>query len=92
MPSYNLNVLGLNVSFKAEADHKRVEEASKLLEERFGSLQKNKQIGKEKLLLFLALGLADDLLQSNQKLSRHEDVLEQILAKIENESPSENEV
>ena len=42
-----------------------------------------KQISKEKLLLFVAMGLADDLLQSNQKLRSQEDGLEQLLAMID---------
>jgi len=84
MPNYSMNVLGLQVSFKAEADQKRVEEARNLVEERFKRLQSDgKQISKEKLLLFVALGLADDLLQSNQKLRHAEDGMARLLAKID---------
>jgi cell division protein ZapA len=83
MPSYNLNVLGLDVSFKAEADQKRVAEAKNLLEKRFKQLDfRGRQISREKLLIYLALGLADDLLQSNQKLSDQEARLAQLLTKI----------
>lgn len=84
MPNYSMTVLGLQVSFKAEADQKRVEEAKNLVEERFRRLNSDgKQISKEKLLLFVALGLADDLLQSNQKLRHNENGLARLLAKID---------
>jgi len=84
MPSYNLNVLGLDVSFKAEADQKRIADAKNLLEKRFNQLDfRGRQISKERLLIFLALGLADDLLQSNQKLSEQEARLARLLKKID---------
>ncbi len=84
MPSYTMTVLGLQVAFKAEADHKRVDEAKNLVEERFRRLQSDgKQLSKEKLLLFVALGLADDLLQSNQRLREHENGVARLLAKID---------
>ena len=38
MRSYNLTVLGLEVSFKAEADERRVESARQLVEKRFEKL------------------------------------------------------
>jgi cell division protein ZapA len=84
MPSYNMTVLGVPVSFKAEADQKRVEDAKRLVEERYKRLSpEGKQISKEKLLLFVAMGLADDLLQSNQRLRGQEESLARLLAKID---------
>ncbi len=84
MPSYNMTVMGLQVSFKAEADQKRVEDAKRLVEERYKRLSpEGKQISKEKLLLFVAMGLADDLLQSNQRLRGQEESLARLLAKID---------
>ncbi len=84
MPSHSLTVLGLDVSFKAEADQHRVENAKKLVENRFRQLDASgRQLSKEKLLTFVALGLADDLLQCNQKVSEHESQLLGLLAKIE---------
>ncbi len=84
MPSYNMTVLGVSVSFKAEADQKRVEDAKRLVEERYKRLSpEGKQISKEKLLLFVAMGLADDLLQSNQRLRGQEESLARLLAKID---------
>ena len=73
MQSHTLTVLGLEVSFKAEADPKRVEQACALLEERYSRLvQTGGHLSKEKLLTFLALGLAEDvvLLQGEQDAAR----------------------
>lgn len=84
MPSYTLTVLGLEVSFKAQADQERVLEAKKLLEERYEELSEHgRRLSKEKLLTFLALGLADDLLQCNSDLDSLEGRLSGLLAAIE---------
>ncbi|MDL2272593.1 cell division protein ZapA [Desulfovibrio sp. OttesenSCG-928-I05] len=73
MAHYNLNVLGFEVSFKAEADPKRIEQAKHLLEERYDALrQHGKQLSKEKLLTFLALALADDMLQAREEMEKSE--------------------
>lgn len=84
MPDYRLPVLGVHVSFKAEADQTRVDQAVTLLEERWARLQsKGSQLSKEKLLIFLALGLADELLLSTEKLSEYDDRIARLLAKID---------
>ena len=63
MRSHTLEVLGLEVSFRAEADPRRIERARALLDERYAKLaQHSAQLSKEKLLVFLALSLADDVL------------------------------
>ncbi|QLA15186.1 cell division protein ZapA [Desulfolutivibrio sulfoxidireducens] len=69
MPSYNLEILGLTLSFKTDAEPDRVEAAKIMVEERCKLLGSGgKALGKEKLLAFVALGLADDVLMSNQRL------------------------
>jgi cell division protein ZapA len=84
MPSHTVSVLDLEVSFKAHADHNRVQQAKELLERRFTELnQHGRRLSKEKLLTFLALGLADDLLQSGGRLSDLEDRISRLLARIE---------
>ena len=84
MRSFNLTVLGLEVSFKAEADPKRVESAQALVEERFDRLKfHGRQLSKEKLLTFLVLGLADDLLQANRRNDETRERIAAVLAKIE---------
>jgi cell division protein ZapA len=83
MPSYNLTLMGLEVSFKTEADQKRVSEAKKLLEQRFKSLnERGRILSKEKVLMLLALSLADDLLQTMEARQELEGKLEKLLAKV----------
>lgn len=84
MPSYNLNVLSLDVSFKTEADHVRVHRAKALVEERFERLSRTgTKLSKEKLLIYLALSLADDFLQSSEQIARNEGKLQKLVSKIE---------
>lgn len=83
MAHYNFNVLGMDVSFKAEADPKRIEEARVLLEERYEKLQQHgKQLTKEKLLTFLALALADDMLQAREEMEKSEKKVQSILDRL----------
>jgi cell division protein ZapA len=83
MPTHTLTVLGLEVSFKAQADHERVQKAKELLEERYKELnQHGRRLSKEKLLTFLALGLADDILQQNRNLADIEGRVGDILTRI----------
>ncbi len=80
MAHYNFNVLGSEVSFKAEADPKRIDQAKELLEERYNQLQQHgKQLSKEKLLTFLALALADDMLQAREEMEKSEKKLQSLL-------------
>jgi cell division protein ZapA len=75
--------MGLEVSFKTEADQKRVSEAKKLLEQRFKSLnERGRILSKEKVLMLLALSLADDLLQTVEARQELEGKLEKLLAKV----------
>jgi len=84
MPSYNLEILGLTLSFKTDAEPDRVEAARILVEERCKLLGSGgKALGKEKLLAFVALGLADDVLMSNQRLDETLTRVAGLLKKIE---------
>ncbi len=88
MPEYNLNVLGLEVSFKADAGPEQVDEARVLLEERFEKLRQHGRLfSKEKLLTFLALGLADDLIQANSKMRVANERLEALIDNITEKTP-----
>ena len=80
MPSYNKVILGLELSFKTDAEPDRVESAKALVEERYRLLNPGgKNLSKEKLLTFVALGLADDLMMANQRLAEMEQKLDKIL-------------
>lgn len=84
MPSHNLKVLGMQLAFKAKADKQRVEVAKELVESRYTELERQGTlISRERLLIFLALGLADDLLQANQESSATQHRLQALLAKID---------
>lgn len=81
----NLTVLGLEISFKPGADMERVQRAVRLMEERFADQKLRSHGGQSKdiLLTFLALGLADDLLQSKIKLDDVQNRVTSLLSKIE---------
>ena len=84
MPKYSLSIVGLDLSFTTDAEPQRVEAARKLVEQRYNLLQAGgKTLGKEKLLAFVALGLADDMLMSNQQLDRLNDRVGELLHKID---------
>ena len=91
MAQYNFNVLGYEVSFKAEADPTRVEQARTLLEDRYERLrQHGTQLSKEKLLTFLALALADDMIQAREELEKSEKKLRDLLDVLDSQRTSTN--
>ncbi|MFP4168400.1 MAG: cell division protein ZapA [Desulfonatronovibrionaceae bacterium] len=84
MPSYNISVLGLDVYFKTNAGSERIDRASGLIEDRFRKLdQRGRNLSKEKLLVFLALGLADDYLQTKESLDHVQERLNSLLDRLE---------
>ena len=84
----NLTVLGLSIAFKPGADMRRVQEAVRLVEERFADQQLRFHGGQPKdiLLTFMALGLADDLLQSQKEQADVQNRVSTLLSKIEESS------
>jgi len=84
MPSYSLSILGFELSFKTDAQPERVNSAKELVEQRYNMLKAGgKTLGKEKLLAFVALGLADDVLMSNQQLEDLQSRAGKLLTKID---------
>ncbi len=84
MPSYNLSIAGFDLSFKTDAGPERVNSARDLVEQRYNMLKAGgKTLGKEKLLAFVALGLADDVLVSNQQLDELRERIGSLLNKID---------
>ncbi|WP_243544324.1 cell division protein ZapA [Pseudodesulfovibrio tunisiensis] len=84
MPRYTLNLLGLEISFKTDAENNRIEAAQAFLEEKFQELGKHADnISKEKMLTFLLLGLADDYLVCRERLEQLEGKISEILEKTE---------
>ena len=83
MRAYNLKVLGHQISFKSETAPHRVEKAQLLLEDRFKQLKEQSgSLAQEKILVFLALALADDMLEAQEKLELVEKRLELFLQKL----------
>ena len=84
----NLTVLGLSIAFKPGADMRRVQEAVRLVEDRFADQKLRFHGGRTKdiLLTFIALGLADDLLQSQKEQTDVQNRVEALLSKIEESS------
>lgn len=80
-----INVLGLDITFRPGADMDRAERLARYVEERFEA-QKQKYPGaqgKDILLTFLVLGLAEDLLQMKIEQEQAQNRMEKLLVKIE---------
>lgn len=84
MAEYKLSVLGLDIAFKTDADGERVQAAKELIEDRYQALEaRGLRLGKQKLLIFLALGLADDYLQVTELMQGEKDALQRLQDKID---------
>lgn len=84
MSRYTLTVLGLEISFVTDAGSTRIYDARDHVEKQYSLLhQDGKNLSKEKLLTVLALSLADDSLQSTQKLREFEEAIDRLLEKID---------
>ena len=84
MHSHTLEVLGHELSFKAEADPGRIERARALLDERYARLARHGgMLSKEKLLVFLALSLADDVLLMQAEKDSSDKRMRELLGNIE---------
>ncbi|WP_319469618.1 cell division protein ZapA [uncultured Pseudodesulfovibrio sp.] len=82
MPSYTLNLFGLDISFKTDAENHRIDAAQEYLEKKYKELIAGAgDLSKEKALTFLLLSLADDFLVSEHKLAQLEEKIEEILEK-----------
>jgi cell division protein ZapA len=80
----NLTVLDLDVAFKPGADMARVRTAACLLEERYDDLRARGGQSREALLIYLALGLADDVVQLRNELGDVRSRVKTLLSRIEN--------
>lgn len=82
MPRYTLTLLGLEISFKTDADNERIEAAQAFIENKYKELVSGAgDISKERVLIYLLLGLADDYLVAEDKLKRLEGKIGEILEK-----------
>ena len=85
MHSFQLNVLGMDISFRTDADSARIERAQAFVEKQYERLKnQGGQFGQGKTMLtLLVLGVADDLLQTQQQLDGVETRLANLLELIE---------
>lgn len=84
MPRYTLNLFGLEISFKTDAESDRIEAAQAYLEEKYAALTSGAgDLSKEKALTFLLLSLADDYLVVKDQQTRLEEKIGEILEKTE---------
>jgi len=84
MPEYSLEVLGLRVSFKTDVLPERVNRAKAFLEERYKVLEaRGSKLSKEKLLIYLCLGLADDYLSLKDQQKVLEKRINELLDKLD---------
>ena len=82
MPRYTLTLLGLEISFKTDADNKRIEAAQAFIENKYKELVDGAgDISKERVLIYLLLSLADDYLVADEKMKRLEGKIGEILEK-----------
>ncbi len=76
MQTYNVIACGLDISFNSTADAERVRRATEFIQQSYDSLQfHGSQLGRDRLLAIIAIGIADDLLQLQKE---HEKLLEKV--------------
>ncbi len=80
-----LNVLGIDIRFRSGAKLERARQAAQLVEDRYEEQKKRSSGGQSKdvLWVFLALGLADDLLQAQRTIETMNSGMASVLEKIE---------
>lgn len=80
MHSYQLELCDLRVAFRTEAGPERVERARRYVDELYTQIKaQGGQLGKDRLLTILLIGLADDVLQLRDQHSKADDRLEELL-------------
>ena len=80
MQTYNLNIFGLEVSFKSEAEPERVQKACTYAETLYEALKLHgSHLGRDRLLTILILGITDDLLQLKQQTALRDSRLKALL-------------
>lgn len=80
MQTYNLNIFGLEASFKTEAEPERVQKACTYAETLYEALKLHgSHLGRDRLLTILILGITDDLLQLKQQTALRDSRLKALL-------------
>ena len=88
MHSYHLDLCDLQVAFRTEAAPDRVEKARQYVEERYGKVKaQGGQFGRDRLLVMLLIGMADDLLELQEQKSRMNSRLDELLQNLKENTP-----
>ncbi len=88
MHSYHLDLCDLQVAFRTEAGPERVERARQYVEERYGRVKaQGGQFGRDKLLVMLLISMADDLLELQERNSRADSRLDELLQNLKENTP-----
>ena len=78
--SYQLELCDLRVAFRTEAGPERVERARTDVDELYSQIkEQGGQLGRDRLLTILLIGLADDILQMREQHSKTDDRLDELL-------------
>lgn len=84
MQTFNLNLLGIDASFKADADPELVDQSMQILETASERLKSGGGLySRDKLLVLVALGVAYDLLQTRHELEETRKRISGMLQSIE---------
>ncbi|WP_294445634.1 cell division protein ZapA [uncultured Mailhella sp.] len=90
MHSYHLDLCDLQVAFRTEAAPDRVEKARQYVEERYGKVKaQGGQFGRDRLLVMLLIGMADDLLELQEQKSRMNSRLDELLQNLKENTPED---
>ena len=88
MHSYHLDLCDLQVAFRTEAGPERVERARQYVEERYGRVKaQGGQFGRDRLLVMLLISMADDLLELQERNSRADSRLDELLQNLKDNTP-----
>ena len=91
MHSYHLDLCDLQVAFRTEAAPDRVEKARQYVEERYGKVKaQGGQFGRDRLLVMLLIGMADDLLELQEQKSRMNTRLDELLQNLKENTPEDS--
>ena len=91
MHSYHLDLCDLQVAFRTEAAPDRVEKARQYVEERYGKVKaQGGQFGRDRLLVMLLIGMADDLLELQEQKSRMNSRLDELLQNLKENTPEDD--
>jgi cell division protein ZapA len=84
MPGYTVTVLGRELSFQTDIGEDRLQRVLHLVETRYAQLEaQGRNVGRERLLIYLALSLADECLQRTDVVRALENQIHHLVVHID---------